>query len=498
LAEHLCAFANLPNGGFLVFGVDNNSKPVGVEHDQIGVICNALANLGREAVVPPLQLHHEVVEFDGIPLLIVHIPEQPHKPVHRRGKSVEESWIRSGGTTRKASRAEIGALMLHSSAPRWEELRASQLRSPEQVFELLDLAAIRALLQRPSINDTAERLRWANDEKLVVPDADGYYITNLGAIAAARELNVFDGLTRKSVRVIRYAGANKVDAVGEVVIQKGYAIGFEALIDYLKQLLPQSEVIKQSLRHQVTVYPEIALRELIANALIHQDFTISGAGPLIEIFADRITITNPGGLLPGKQLDRLIGTTPQSRNEALAFAFRKYRICEERGTGFQKVITAIELFGLPPLMVRQHENAFQATLYAPRAFANMSQAERIEACYQHAVLQYFSSQTLTNTSLRQRFKLHDKQRNQITNLISEAGEAGRIKRKDVTSSNKFAEYVPYWPEERDGVRLYAKQQIARLHGSRLEAVSLQGSTPRANPPYLNPCAASLGRRMNEK
>lgn len=444
LTEHLCAFANLPNGGFLLFGVDDTARPIGVTQDQIEGICNTLANLGRDAVDPPLQLHHGVEVIDSTPLLFVHIPEQPHKPVHRRGKSIEESWIRSNGTTRKASRAEIGSLMLHSSAPRWEELRASPLLRPDQVVELLDLSAVRTLLQRPPIDDPAERMRWATDEKLIVPDADGYYVTNLGAIAAARELNAFDRLARKCTRVIRYASTNKVDTIGEIVGHKGYAVGFEGLIEYLKQILPHSEVIKQSLRQQVTVYPEIALRELIANALIHQDFTVSGTGPLIEIFTDRITITNPGGLLPGKRLDRLIGTTPQSRNEALASAFRQYRICEERGTGFQKVVAAIELFGLPPLVVRQEETALQVTLHAPRAFADMSQAERIEACYQHAVLQYLSSQTLTNTSLRHRFKLHDKQRNQITNLISDAVEAGRIKRKDAASGNKFAEYLPYW------------------------------------------------------
>ena len=108
------------------------------------------------------------------------------------------------------------------------------------------------------------------------------------------------------------------------------------------------------------------------------------------------------------------------------------------------MVAAIELFGLPPLTVREEENALQVTLHAPRSFAEMSQAERVEACYQHAVLSYLSSETLTNTSLRQRFKLHDKQRNQITNLIAEAVEAGRIKRKDAASGNKFAEYVPYW------------------------------------------------------
>jgi ATP-dependent DNA helicase RecG len=209
-------------------------------------------------------------------------------------------------------------------------------------------------------------------------------------------------------------------------------------------VLPHSEVIQQSLREQVSIYPEIALRELIANALIHQDFSVSGAGPIIDIYDDRISFTNPGGLLPGKRPDRLIGATPESRNERLASKFRQYRICEERGTGFQKVVAAVELFGMPPLRFEPLDYAFRVTLFAPRKFADMSQTERIEACYQHAVLQYFSSQTLTNTSLRTRFKVSERQRNQITNVIGEAVEGGRIKRKDAASGNKFAEYLPYW------------------------------------------------------
>jgi predicted HTH transcriptional regulator len=203
-------------------------------------------------------------------------------------------------------------------------------------------------------------------------------------------------------------------------------------------------LIEAALRTDVRSFPDLALRELIANALIHQDFSITGAGPMIGVFDDRIEVTNPGTLLPGKRPDRLIGTTPESRNEKLAWSFRRYRICEERGTGFQKVVNATEVFGLPPLVLMPLENAFRVTLYAPRSFADMTQAERIESCYQHAVLKYLSSSTLTNTSLRERFKLHDRHRNQITNLIADAVAAGRVKRKDVGAGNKFAEYLPYW------------------------------------------------------
>src|SRR5690606_22865877 len=130
---------------------------------------------------------------------------------------------------------------------------------------------------------------------------------------------------------------------------------------------------------------------------------------MVEIFDDRIVFTNPGRLLPSKKIDRLIRTTPQSRNEILASAFRRYNICEERGSGFEKAVTAIELFGLPPLKFEESGSSFKVTMFAPRPFSEMSDQERIEAAYQHSIIQYFGNGGMTNASLRQRFGMHDKQ-----------------------------------------------------------------------------------------
>lgn len=444
LAEHLMAFGNHPNGGTLVFGINDDGVPIGVDAEGVEQITNTLANLGRDAVDPPLAIDHAVVTYKSVPVLLVRVPEQATKPVHRRGKTIEEAWIRSGGTTRKASRQDVGGMLMNSSAPRWEELRASPLIDLAEVLRLLDLESIANLLQRPMPSDDDDLSHWLVAEGITVLDGRGHYITNFGAVAAAKNLNDFPDLERKRIRVIRYRGTNKVDTIDELPGRRGYAVGFEGLIGHLKKVLPHSEVIQQSLRTEVVIYPELALRELIANALIHQDFTVTGAGPMVEIYDDRIEVTNPGTLLPGKKPDRLIGTTPESRNEKLASSFRRYRICEERGTGFQKIVRAIELFGLPPLVLALHENAFRVTIGAPRKFTDMSIPERVEACYQHAALQYLSSQTLTNTTLRERFKLSERHRNQITNLISDAVGAGRIKRKDAGAGKKFAEYVPYW------------------------------------------------------
>jgi len=448
LAQHISAFANHAGGGYLVFGIENSTAEIkGVDREDVNTIVDKLSNIGRNKLEPAVIIDHTVEIWDELSLLFIYIKESAIKPVYIKNKSIEFSFIRSGGTTRKASRHDIGALMLNSKIPVYEELNASTLKRPEQIISLLDFAKIFQLLKKPVPGSQAEIFYELSQEKMIKPiDDSGYYITNFGALAAARNLKEFDNLARKSIRLIKYEGTNKAVPSKEFSGNKGYAIGFEALIQFIKNLLPGSEVIKNALRVGTGIYPEIALRELIANALIHQDFTIRGSGPMIEIFTDRIEITNPGHLLPNKKIDRLIRTTPESRNEILAAAFRLYNICEERGSGFEKTVRAIELFGLPPLKIEEIENSFRVTLYSPRTFAQMTDTERIEATYQHSIIQYFSPEGgMNNTTLRERFKMHTRQAPQISKIIKEAMEKGRVKQKDNDSnSKKFVRYVPYW------------------------------------------------------
>ena len=149
LTEHLSAFANTPGGGYLVFGIDRSGNPVGVNAEVVDTIVNQLANLGRQALDPPVQLDHTVQEHDSVPLLFVFIAESPVKPVHLRSKGVESAWIRSGGTTRTASRPDIGNLMLNSRTPRWEELRASILLSDSEFVTKLNIEPICKMLKTP-------------------------------------------------------------------------------------------------------------------------------------------------------------------------------------------------------------------------------------------------------------------------------------------------------------------------------------------------------------
>ena len=147
LIEHLSAFANLAGGGYLVFGIeDGTGRILGVDDTFARQTIDKLANLARSGLEPEVSIDHDIVEFRGFPLLLIRIPESSVKPVHRRGKSVEETWIRSGGTTRKASKHDVGGLMLQSRIPRWEELRASLLIDPVPAISHLRLRVVSALV----------------------------------------------------------------------------------------------------------------------------------------------------------------------------------------------------------------------------------------------------------------------------------------------------------------------------------------------------------------
>jgi ATP-dependent DNA helicase RecG len=216
----------------------------------------------------------------------------------------------------------------------------------DEVLRLLDYPAYFDLLELPlPANRDGILTALADDGLIRSCKAGGWDVTNLGAVLFAKRLDPFRSLQRKAMRVIQYRGTSRLETRKEEVRGKGYASGFEELIEFINGLLPSNEVIGQALRRTVPMFPDPAVRELVANALIHQDFFVTGAGPMVEIFDDRIEITNPGEPLVDTQ--RFVDTPPKSRNEVLASLMRRVGICEERGSGIDKVVFQVEFFQLP-------------------------------------------------------------------------------------------------------------------------------------------------------
>ncbi len=283
-------------------------------------------------------------------------------------------------------------------------------------------------------------VRFKNEK--FIQEYDGLYsITNLGALLFAKNIKDFGNLSRKAIRVIKYKGKNKIETEREQIGTKGYVLGFFGLIEWINGQLPANEEIGQVLRKEVRIYPEIAIRELVANAIIHQDFAIKGF-PTIEIYSDRIEISNPG--CPIIQSERFIDEYG-SRNEILADVMRRMGFCEEKGSGLDKTIFNVELYQLPAINITVQENRTIITIYSHKSLNSMSKEEKIRACYQHACLKYVSNETMTNQTLRQRFSIEEHNSAVVSRIIKATVEAQLIKEEDPESqSRKYKKYIPFW------------------------------------------------------
>jgi predicted HTH transcriptional regulator len=201
-------------------------------------------------------------------------------------------------------------------------------------------------------------------------------------------------------------------------------------------------VIEDALRREVKLVPDVVIRELVANALIHQDFMVSGTTVMVEIYSNRVDISNPGE--PLVPVERFIDGY-QSRNDRLADLMRRMGICEEKSSGIDRVVQAAEVYQLPAPDFRSGFRRTSVTIFGPRSFDEMDRNDRVRACYQHCALRWVMSERMTNQSLRERFHLAEDKAAIASQVIAATIETGLIKPDEsVGGSRKFARYLPFW------------------------------------------------------
>lgn len=390
---------------------------------------------------PAIDFRFEVIDYHGTRLVLLTIPAASTAPV----EFDRTAFVRIGSATPRLSDhpERLKALWAKLQPYAWETGVAVQFLTGDEVLLKLDYASYFDLTAQPLPDNRAGIFEKLVADRLIQPDAGGRWnITNLGAVLFAKRLSDFSpSIARKAVRFVAYDGMNRAATVTHRTDgQRGYAAGFKGLVEYIDGLLPRNEHIGKAFREEQPLYPSIAIRELVANALIHQDMTIMGAGPLIELFSDRMEITNPGKPLVSP--DRFLDLPPRSRNEAMASLMRRMRLCEEQGTGIDKVIFHVELHQLPPPDFRTEGDAVRTVLFAPRRFAEMTPDERIRACYQHAALRFVSGERMKNSTLCERFGIDPKNASQASVIIGQCQKAGLIRPADPTHPRSG--YVPFW------------------------------------------------------
>ena len=434
LYKYCVALAN-EGGGHLLLGIEDQPprKVVGTAafNDPVEMAAKMFQVLGFRVEI------EEVLHPDGR-VLVFHIPGRPRGTVY----DFEGAYLmRAGEELVPMSEDRLRAIFAEGQ-PDWFSQPALADCDDDKVVQLLDTQSYFDLLHLPYPVNRSGVLERFESEKLIQRQDGGWMITNLGAILFAKKLEQFDRLARKAARVIVYEGNNKLKTKLDKAGMKGYAVGYQGLVEFIFGLVPSNEVIEQALRREVKMFPEIAVRELVANALIHQDFTQTGTSVMIEIYDDRMEISNPGK--PSISPDRFIDEY-QSRNERLADLMRRLGICEEKGSGVDKVVQAAEAFQLPAPDFRVGEKRTSAVLFSHKAFEDMDRHDRIRATYQHCCLRYVMNEKMTNQSLRERFNLPDDKTATVSQIIAATVEAMKIKPTEPTqTSNRYRSYVPFW------------------------------------------------------
>lgn len=177
-----------------------------------------------------------------------------------------------------------------------------------------------------------------------------FNITNLGAYTLAKDLHQFSMLQDRSIFITRYQGNMKLaNASFNEVENGGIIVSFDKILKDIIDHIPYTENYDHGMRKDIYKFPIIAVREILANALVHQDFTITGMRPMVEIFDNRIVISNPG--IPLIEPLRFLDVPPRSRNPELANILSKFHITESRGTGIDKVVFALEKAKLPAIEI---------------------------------------------------------------------------------------------------------------------------------------------------
>ena len=334
LSNGACLF-NQQNS-YLVFGVENELQKIEgttFEPYKIKKGQEEFENWLIQRLNPRLDFRIFEFKYNGKPIVLFEIPAIEHQPVRFKN----QAYIRIGSYSRKLDEfPEKEAKIWNKKVVKAFELEiAKRSLSADEVVALLDTQSYFDLLNLPYPTNRKAVLEKFISERFIKQTTSKYAITNLGAILFAKELNSFENLNRKAVRVIIYKGKNRVFTEREQLGIRGYAVGFERLVNWINGQLPANEEIGRVFRKETKMYPEISIRELVANAIIHQDFRVTGTGPMVEIFSDRIEFLSPG--LPLITTNRFIDEF-QSRNEILASFMRRIKICEEKGSGIDKVI----------------------------------------------------------------------------------------------------------------------------------------------------------------
>lgn len=361
----ISAFANRRGGGLVVFGVDQRENRI-TGCNKLDLMQTKLTEYFNDKMSFILRPEYHVIEHEGKTILAVHIPECPkdYMPCYFKPVGLPNgAYIREGNTSRRITDNEFRTYVATSKEFQFDLSEARNTRkediSTQKVVSLLEQSE--SELHRGASHDITDVIL----ENLgITAQFDGEYKPTIGGYLVfsgtiPQNKNPYD---RYIVRCIRYSGS---DPSSEIIDSTDVKGTLDAQIDeaykFVLKNIAKKAVIVGTRREEKYEYPEEAIRELIANAIIHRDYKIIETYTQIRIFSDRLEIINPGSLPPGVTVDN-IKEAQFSRNSMIAARLKDLRYLEEYGRGVDIVFRKMLERKLPAPLFRNSVNSFEAIL----------------------------------------------------------------------------------------------------------------------------------------
>lgn len=437
--------------GYIIWGIADDS------HEIIGTTFNPeTKKVGNEDLLlwlkkklhPDLNINFRTLSIDNKTVVVLTI--NANRTAISKFETV--AYIRIDKNTRKLedfpeTEKQVWREVVSSS---FESMSAMPNLSRQEVEDILSLNSFYELRKNRVPVESSAVFNEIISCNIITDNKDSTYdITNLGALLFAKDLTHFSSLKLKAPRVIVYIGDSKVRTKLEQIGKYGYAVGFEGLHGFIMNQINDGEEITGALRRNVYRFPSLTVRELLANTIIHQDFTIDGTQPMIEIFDNRIVFTNAGTPIVPK--DRFVDYPPTSRNQQMADELFKLGICEKRGTGWDKVAEEAGELKYPAPTVSATDRHTIVTLTKQKKLTAMTQEEKMWSIYINACFLWVNEKYTTNSSIRELFDIDDGNKAMASRLLNQAVEAEKIKIFDIDAGSKSRKYVPIYESKEEAL-----------------------------------------------
>ncbi len=329
----LIAFANTA-GGTLIVGRSDDGTIVGV--DDIFAAEEMLANAIADSIEPPLMPEIEIVSSEGKSLLVVQVPYW-RGAFFLKNKGLEQgTYIRLGSTNRLA-----GPELLENLKQSLSRVSFDQLPCFETTIESLDRAQIERVFSRSLEKSKLESLG------ILVNYAGKLVCSNGGIILFGKEELRHRLFPNATVRCARFRGTEKVDFIDHYDVEGTIVDATREVPGFIRRNTRVAAKIEGIQREDIPEYSEIALREVLVNALVHADYSIGGMNPKIAIFSNRLEIESPGMLPFGFTMEDFTAGVSHIRNKVIARVFRELSLMEEWGTGYKRITEACLKGGYP-------------------------------------------------------------------------------------------------------------------------------------------------------